>query len=265
MSGSAPWRRCSSSGCLWRVAQNAAKPSWPVLRSPSSHTGVSAGRGHGHAWTPSLVRLTPLQPMRFLQSDLLLYGARRRMPPRQVPAQSQRSGAGLSFSLSSTPACLPRSAICSPRSEHLELPGMRSAIPGSRPSRGFASIRPPTHILPSTRLSCSARGRLSQLPRAGRTQPAGRRHQRHCGGHAGPRTRPDVGAPGGRASRMDQFQLAIIERLKTEFGVDWVLVSISATRGPGLPLAQRHSFRLPSSLTIFPGSPFCAMRQFPRE
>ena len=39
------------------------------------------------------------------------------------------------------------------------------------------------------------------------------------------------------------FQLADFERLKAEFGVNWVLVAYPAAGGASLPVAQRQLFR----------------------
>ena len=156
--------------------------------------------------SPSLVRLTPLQPMRFLH---LIYFFMALMAGcllgKYLLKASVWRWAVFLLVINGGMFAAQRAA--------LQQQPTTSNCPGRAPSnpwlQAFAWIRintPDRRLLrPGSALPCSAWRGLPQLPRARRAQPAGRRHQGHRRRHPGSRARPGLGAPGRRASRLDQL------------------------------------------------------------
>ena len=194
----------------------------------------------------SLVRLTPLQPMRYLHLLYFLF-------MMTAGACWGNLSEAKRVALGGVPACLQRLHVCLAAggfggSEHLELPGRAPANPWLQAFAWIRRIRRRTRTSRWIRTMGAGR-RLSRVSRAGRAQPTGRCGEGRGGGDAGAGAGAGVGEPGAAQQGWRNFKLADFERLKDEFGVDWVLVSYSSARRPRLPVAQSYAGRVPDSVT----------------
>ena len=223
---SGPW---FCSGCFGDTPRGAANRCWPGSRWLSS---CSARSSRPLAMIllapPALIRIMPLQPMRYLHLEfiflVLIAGCLYRA------AFSGRTVWRWALFLAvANGGMFISQRVLFPATEHLELPGRASANPWLQAfDMGPAEHAFERLLCPRSRLSgCTRRG-LPQFPGPGRAQPVGRRAQGRGCGH------PGSGACARWASEVDAqdgwggLQLADFERLKGRYGVNWVLVSYPA-------------------------------------
>ena len=142
----------------------------------------------------ALVRLTPLQPMRYLHLVYFFLALIAGCLLGKVSCSRPRLALGGLSCWSSTAACLPRSACSSAAASKSNGPAARRPIPGFRPLQWIRENTPTERLFcPRSALSCGSGRGLSQLPRAGRAQPTGRCNQGHGSGNPDSRARPGCG------------------------------------------------------------------------
>ena len=232
MSGWARWRLCSSSGCCGALPKSAAKPILARFALAVFAYGVfQQAVAMIMLGSPSLVRLTPLQPMRFLQliyCFMALLGGCL-LGKFLLKASVWRWAV---FLLVINAGMFAAQRALFPSSEHLELPGMRPSNPWLQ---AFAWIRINTpadayFALDPRYLEAPGEDSHSFRALAERSQLADAIKDTAMVTQVpelGPTWEHQVAAQAG----WDNFQLADFERLKTEFGVNWVLVNYPQPAG----------------------------------
>lgn len=180
---------------------------------------------------PALIRLTPLQPMRFLHLDyffLALVGGA--LLGRHILGRHIWRWA-LFLVVANVGMFIPQRVMFQ-GSEHLELPGQRSANPwmqafewvrGNTPTDAYFAMDPHYMVAPEENYhSFRALAERSQLADAVKDTAVVTQVPQ-----LGPVWWRQVHAVDG----WSHFQLADFERLKAQFGVDWALVSYPAAAG----------------------------------
>ncbi len=181
--------------------------------------------------SPSLVRLTPMQPMRFLQLIYCLMAllAGCLLGKFLLKASVWRWAV---FLLVINTGMFATQRALFPSSEHLELPGMRSSNPWlqafawirvNTPTDAYFALDPRYFEAPGEDShSFRALAERSQLADAIKDTAVVTQVP-----ELGPAWERQVAAQAG----WPHFQLADFERLKTEFGVNWVLVNYPQPAG----------------------------------
>ena len=159
--GWARWRRCFSSGCCGASRASAEKLLLARFAAAVFAYGVfQQALAMAMLCPPSLVRLTPLQPMRYLHLVLFSLRDDGRMPAGEILLK--RSVWRWAVFLLVANGCMfawQRAEFGG--SQHLELPGRAARrIRGCRPLRGSARIRRRTHILRLTRIIWKRQARI---------------------------------------------------------------------------------------------------------
>ena len=198
--------------------------------------------------TPAFVRLTPLQPMRFLH---LIYFCMTLVGGCLIGKYFLKASAWrwALFLVVINAGMYASQRALYPGSLHLELPGRHSANPWLQ---SFAWIRNNTpaeayFAMDPRYLEAPGEDYHSFRALAERSQMADALKDTAVVTQV-----PDLGPDWDRQvtaqSGWKDFKIADFQRLKSDFGVDWVLVSYPADGGTGLPMAQQHSRGLPYSL-----------------
>jgi len=151
----------------WREAVGALCAGGLCLRS------LSTGRGYGYLGNAGLIRLAPVQPMRYLQLVyffMTLVGGCL-LGKYLLKASIWRWAA---FLVVFNGGMLLAQRLEFSSSDHLELPDGLRTTHGCRPLRGFAKTRPPMRILPSIRSIWPRRRRIITAFAPWRAQPVSR-------------------------------------------------------------------------------------------
>ncbi len=202
--------------------------------------------------SPGLVRITPMQPMRYLHLIYFFMAlvAGSLLAKSLVKTSVWRWAAYL---LVINVGMFAAQRMMFASSPHLELPGVRSSNPWlqafawirkNTPTDAYFAMDPNYLAAPGEDYhSFRALAERSQLADAIKDTAVVTQVP-----ELGPAWERQVAAQAG----WTHFKLADFERLKSEFGVNWALVSYPPARGASMPLAQRHAFRLPDSLSLQP-------------
>ena len=183
-------------------------------------------------WPSSLVRLTPLQPMRYLHLEYFLFMMMAGAMLGQFVLQKKRVALGGVF------AGGQRQHVCCGSGRSLAASRIwscrdaRRQIPGCRRLRGSGRIRRRMRISHSIRITWKRPARIftgfARWPSAARLADAVKDAAVVTQvPELGPVWASQVAAEEGWRN----FKLADFERLKTEFGVDWVLVAYPQAGG----------------------------------